>query len=158
MLFSSTLQNKNVMVGGTGQASVVKSKKSNCTLTNKVIMWISLAADISAGLKGSPLHHQRSFPSSNCIKLNNPVSEKEDPQVRGSMCVSSQLQGVPGAKGQGMPVIPVAQLGEEEALLEMTKFMSHQPFVGPACVLQVHLFSFLTKPDPYKSHYKSTPA
>lgn len=79
MLFSSTLQNKNVMVGGTGQDSVEKSRKSNCTLTNKVITWISLAAGISAGLKGSPLHHQRSFSSSNCTKLNNPGLEKEAP-------------------------------------------------------------------------------
>lgn len=156
MLFSSTLQNKNVMVGGTGQDSAEKSRKSNCTLTNKVITWISLAAGISAGLKGSPLHHQRSFSSSNCTKLNNPGSEKEAPQVRGNMCASSQLQGVPGAKGQGMPVIPVAQHGRGPARDD--KNHVSPDLVGLACVLQVHLFSFLSKPDPYKSHYKPTPA
>lgn len=154
MLFSSTLQNKNVMLGVTGQASVVKSRKSNCTLTNKVIMWVSLAAGTSAGLKGSSLRHQTNFPNSNCIKLNNPASEKD--QVRAT-CVFHHSSK--GSLEQRAKVCQWSQLHNmEEALLEMTKFMSHQPFVDAACVLQVHLFSFLTKPAPYKSHYKSTPA
>lgn len=75
------------MVGGAGQIrlSVVKSGKSNCSPTNKVITKLSLTAGISAGLKGGPLHHQRSSPSSSSIKLNNLVLERVGLRGRGNM-------------------------------------------------------------------------
>lgn len=87
MLFSFASWNKNFTVGGAGQArlSVVKSGKSNCSLTNKFITKLNLTAGISAGLKGGPLCHWRNFPSSNCIKLNNLVLETVGPQGRSNM-------------------------------------------------------------------------
>lgn len=73
--------------------------------------------------------------------------------------VCSQFLGDPRAKGQGTPVIQAERY--ERAPLELTKIMCPgSPALcdplGLACVLQVHLFSFLTELDPHKRCYKST--
>lgn len=145
MLFSSTSQNKNVMIGGTGQTrlSVVKSGKSNCSPTKKFITKLSPTASISAGLKGGPLRHQRSFPSSNCIKLNNLVLERVGLQGRGNMYGYSQLPGDPGAKGQGMPVIQAERYerGPVRAVKNHVCWPSSPLWVLPACFKCIYFFS-----------------
>lgn len=95
------------MIGGTGQTrlSVMQSGKSKCSLRNKLITKLNLIAGISAGLKGGPLCHCRSFPSSNSFKLNNLVLERVSPWGRGNRYSWSWLPVDPGANAPGMPVI-----------------------------------------------------
>lgn len=87
----------------------MQSGKSKCSLMNKFITKLNLIAGISAGLKGGPLCHCISFPSSNCFKLNNLVLERVSPWGRGNMYSWSWLPAGPGANASGMLVIQTEQ-------------------------------------------------
>lgn len=128
---------------------------SNCSLMNELITKLSLTAGIPMGRKGL-LCWWTSFPSLTSTKINNLILGKSGLPGRHNVFGVFTAAGDLGAKGQGMRSSRLTDMkSPSQRWQKSCVIFAHLYFVGFVCLLQMHLFGFLTKPDPHKGSYKS---